>query len=172
MATPQVGVPLPKRNGSHVRIVYPRVGFPVEAMSHSSAVVGTMMHWGEKNSFPCIKSVAECPWCKSGLRKVWYGWLFGLDRIKGGFALIQLTETAVRSSPFLSDSSIDLRGAKVELDRLADAKGSTVRAKVTVNTWKDNSRADEPDVFALLLRFYKIPLQPQATQRTEEGEGQ
>lgn len=156
MATPQVSVPLPERNSSHVRIVYPKVGYPVSAQSHSSAVVGIMMHWGENNSFPCIRAIGHCPWCKLELRKIWYGWLFGLDLLKRGPVLIQLTETAVRSSLVLSDKGNDLRGAKIELNRVSDGKGSTVRATVTVNTWSERVRNADPDVFAHLLRFYKI----------------
>lgn len=170
MATPHVDVPLPERTTSKLRIVYPRVGEPITAVSHSSKVRGVMMHWGEKNSFPCIRDVAHCPWCEIRLRKLWYGWIVGVETQKRGRALIQLTESAVRSSLNLSDSNVDLRGARIELSRVASGKGSFVRAGVTVCSWKDYSQHDDPDVFALLLAFYKIQL-PHVGDQADEKEG-
>lgn len=160
MATPQGSIPLPERNSSYVRVVYARVGFPVCCTSLSSRVVGRFMHFGDKHSHPCIRDLTQCPWCEIRLRKLWYGWLYGIDQIKRGPALIQLTETAVRGSTQLSDGGIDLRGAKIELQRLTDGKGSTVRAAVSLNTWADrNHDKEEPNVLQHLLRFYKLDVE-------------
>ena len=171
MATPHVSVPLPERSGSYVRVLYARVGFHVSFLSHSSKVFGVIMHWGPKHSFPCVREVMQCPWCKQPWKKLWYGWLYGIDQVKRGPALLQLTEGAVRSSAALSDSSVDLRGAKIELERISDSKGSNVQARTVLNGWDHRPKAEEPDVFLHLLRFYKIEV-PQLGDDYQADEGQ
>ncbi len=171
MATPQVGVPLPERTTDYVRVVYPRVERPVSCTSLSATVLGVKMHWAEKNSFPCIRDYDSCPWCKQNLRKLWYGWILATDHVKRGTVLVQLTETAVRANAQLCNPSVDLRGAKIELERIADKDGSCVVARVTVNTWSDHSRKAIPDVWAALMRFYKIEL-PQLGDDYHESQGE
>lgn len=158
MATPHVGVPLPQRTTDYVRVVYAKVAEPVSVTCLSANVVGTKMHFGVRNSIPCIRDYTECAGCKQHLKKLWYGWVLGTDRIKRGTVLVQMTEAAVRNCAALADSRVDLRGAKIDLERIADANGSIVVASVIVNTWADHSKKPDPDVWAALMRFYRIEL--------------
>lgn len=170
MATPQVGIPLPERKTDFVRIVYPKVGKPVFCTSLSSRVFGVKMHWAGKHSLPCLRGCAECSGCKLNLHKLWYGWILATVNGMNGNCLVQLTETAVRCVAELRDSRYDLRSAKIVAERIADANGSTVRATVTLNTWKDHSKTPDPDVWAALMRFYKIDLP--TTTFGPHGEGE
>jgi len=113
----------------------------------------------------------QCPWCASGRKRLWYGWLFGKNDVKGGSALLQLTATAVRSSLSLRDSAQDLRGAKIELFRQQDRTGSTVLAQVTLSRTPERYHADQPDTLAHLFQFYGIVL-PQLVGFADEQGGE
>jgi len=169
VATPLNGVPLPERTGGKLRIAYPRLNEPINAISHSSKVHGTLMHWGERNSFPCIKHLAPCPCNGRKLKTLWYGWLIGVEQHKRGRVLIQLSEAAVKSSLVLSDGRIDLRGAKIKLERIPIKQGTLVRSSVTLEDWKDHTSQADPDVFELLLQFYKIEIRHWAAADQVEG---
>lgn len=171
LATPLRGQPLPVRETPYVRVVYPRPEQPCQVISVSSNVVGVLMHWGANNSYPCIKEYTTCPWCKDGLRKLWYGWLIGADQIRKGRVLLQLTEGAVRNNPYLADPAEDLRGARIDLTRVKDGKASYVRAVVKMNYARVDLQRDEPDVIRELYGFYKLtPFLDRAPFNAEEGE--
>jgi hypothetical protein len=160
VATPQRGVPLPERTSSCVRILWARAGQSVSCISFNSQVVGRIMHWGEGHSELCVSDLMDCAWCRQGARKLWYGWVFGRDPVKNSPVLLQLTETAVRSNLSLRDPGVDLRGARIELYRQSDGKGSTVGARVTLGHLTRGLPKDEPDVLAHLMRFYRLPAYP------------
>lgn len=127
------------------------------------------MHWGDNHSELCVSPEMHCAWCKARYVKLWYGWLFGVDKVKGGSALLQLTATAVRQSMSLSDPKVNLRGAKIELFRSADATGSAVSARVTLHPSPERLPGEEPDVLAHLMRFYRIPFYPDGRHEIDEG---
>lgn len=156
MATPHRGVPLPERTTQYVRVLYARANTPVSFLSHSTTVYGHLMHFGAHNSYPCIREYTSCPWCKDGLRKLWYGWLYGADLLKRGKALLQLTETAVRNNAYLRDPAEDLRGTKIDLVRVTDGKGSFVRAIVKMAYSRVPADLEEPDTLGKLFEFYKL----------------
>lgn len=169
MATPRVNVPLPERTTNGLRIIYPRQADPITAVSYSSRITGIMMHWGALNSFPCTKLFMPCVCQSQQVKTLWYGWLACREKDKRGRCLMQLTESAVKSSLVLSDSRIDLRGATVILTRISSGQGSIVRSKVTLEDWKDHSGEEDPDVFALLCSFYKIRLPQLGDDYQAEG---
>lgn len=171
MATPHVSVPLPQRDSGKLRIVYPRLNDPVTFISRSSKVCGTHMHWGERNSFPCVRHLAPCPCNGRKIKTLWYGWLLGVEPNKRGRVLLQLTESAVWSSEILKDERVDLRGAKINLQRVAMKQGTIVKSTTTLEDWKDHSKEPDPDVFAALLEFYKIEIRHWADDdQADKGE--
>lgn len=171
MATPQRGVPLPERTTPYVRVLYAKVDTSVSFLCYSPQVVGHMMHWGEKQSFPCVRDYTTCPYCGDGLRKLWYGWLVGSDLLKRGKALLQLTETAVRNNVYLSNPNEDLRGAKIELVRVTDGKGSYVKAVVSKGYCTRAVPPESPNVTQHLFDFYKLtPFLARSAFKADEGE--
>lgn len=171
MATPIQSVPLPERTTHFVRVLWARSTHLTKFTSWNKAVVGRWMHWGDKHSELCLKPEMMCPHCQAGKTKLWYGWLFGRDEVKGGSALLQITATAVRENMSLRDPAQDLRGATIELTRLQDRTGSLVTASVKLYRMPERYTDQEPDTLAHLLRFYKIRLPAiAATHQADEGE--
>lgn len=156
MTTPLSSIPLPEGKTSYVRVLWASATTPVNFISFCRSIVGRHMHWGDKHSEVCLRPEMHCPWCKARYVKRWYGWLYGRDELQGGPALLQLTETAVRQSISLRDSSVDLRGAQIELFRHHKGNGSFVQAAVELCRTPERYNRGEPNTLLHLFNFYKI----------------
>lgn len=161
MKPPMSPVPLPERDKSFLRIVWARAGTVERAYSFSPAVVGRFMHWCNGRTMPCLEPDAGCAWCLERVARRWYGWLYGHSINHQCPCLIQLTEQSVRECVLLRDPGVNLAGALVELTRSNSARNSVVKASVTLNKASGRIPAGEPDVFAHMMRFFKLPYYPE-----------
>jgi len=160
VSNPPIGVPLPDRGKSYVRIVRATQGVVERCYSFSPAVVGRMMHWCDGRTELCLSPDRHCTWCHARRDLRWYGWLFGHSINHQCPCLIQLTETAVRNSVQLRDPSVSLRGAFLALSRAAGRSNSAVAVQVKLDSMRSGLPEDEPDVLAHLCRFYKLDFYP------------
>jgi hypothetical protein len=94
----------------------------------SRTLWGCFIHWDGKRSSPCIKLKALCDGCRAGKPKRWRAYLHVYDLHNRKEEFLELTEGAARQLLDQLPAGIELRGERVQFERLA---GDQARVHVT-----------------------------------------
>jgi len=156
-----VGSPLtpaqfPGTPGNHVKIVWPRLSRPLSVLCLSRTWVGLWSHWMDGRSHPCL-APSGCPGCEheSGT-KHWAAYLTCWDQTIPGKGVLMLPKIVIADSLVLRDPFTDLRGAKLDCERLGGKANGPVSCKVRFGVAVPPPDAEEPDTLGILCKIWSV----------------
>jgi hypothetical protein len=120
----------------------------------SDDVEGSYTHWINGRTMPCGNE--RCTWCEAFEQRRWYGYL-GVSTPDGAARrLLEITMNAVPYIDAYLTNRSSLRGARLQLSRLANRPMGKLFCKVTDSGLPMGGFPTGPDVQALLAKMWGV----------------